>query len=61
MLDEALRNLRLDRRLLERRGWITRDERERALAQLPDVSGKVLPIEEREGPASEGAPTPSES
>jgi hypothetical protein len=45
MLDDALRKLRLDRRLLERRGWITRDELSRALADLPDVADKAAPPE----------------
>jgi hypothetical protein len=45
MLDDALRKLQLDRRLLDRRGWITRDARERALAELPDVADKAAPAE----------------
>ena len=45
MLDEALRKLRLDRRLLERRGWIPKAELDRALAELPDVESKAAPPE----------------
>lgn len=51
MLDDALRKLRLDRRLLERRGWISKDELERALAELPDAADKAAPAEPAE-PAS---------
>jgi hypothetical protein len=39
--------LRLDRRLIRRREWITREELERALAELPDGSHKAAPVEER--------------
>jgi hypothetical protein len=46
MIDPALRKLRLDRRLLDRRGWISPQELERELAALPDVSAKVAPSEE---------------
>jgi hypothetical protein len=41
MLDEALRKLQLDRRMLERRGWIAKADLDRALAALPDVESKV--------------------
>lgn len=54
MLDDALRQLRLDRRLLERRGWIPRAELESALAALPDVESKAAPPE----PAAEPVNTP---
>jgi hypothetical protein len=40
MLSEALQHLRLDRRLVHRRGWLAQEELERALAALPDVSDK---------------------
>ncbi len=46
MLDEALRDLRTDRRMLDRRGWITRQELATTLAELPDVADKVAPQEE---------------
>jgi len=45
MLDDALRKLRLDCRLQDRRGWIPRAELERALAELPDVEHKAAPPE----------------
>jgi hypothetical protein len=57
MLDEALRDLRTDRRMLERRGWITRQELAATLAGLPDAADKVAPQEEP--PVS--APQPSHS
>jgi len=57
MLDEALRDLRTDRRMLERRGWITRQELATTLAELPDVADKVAPQEEPPAPA----PPPSRS
>jgi hypothetical protein len=34
------RNLRLDRRLIRRRGWIPEEELERELEALPDVAEK---------------------
>ncbi|MCX5739654.1 MAG: hypothetical protein NTZ61_14395 [Proteobacteria bacterium] len=46
MLDEALRDLRTDRRMLDRRGWITRQELATTLAELPDTADKVAPQEE---------------
>jgi hypothetical protein len=46
MPHESLRHLRLDRRLRDRRGWISKDELEREIAALPDVSEKIAPAEE---------------
>jgi hypothetical protein len=51
MLDEALRDLRTDRRMLDRRGWITRQELATTLAELPDAADKVAPQEEPPAPA----------
>lgn len=45
MLDDALRQLRFDRRMLERRGWTNKADIERALAELPDVESKAAPPE----------------
>lgn len=45
MLDEALRALRRDSRLADRRGWVDRKELARAIAELPDVSDKAAPPE----------------
>ena len=52
MIDPALRKLRLDRRLLDRRGWLSPEDRERELAALPDVSAKIAPMDEPETPDS---------
>jgi len=57
---KAMQQLKLDRRLLRRRGWIKGDELERALAELPDVSHKIAPPSEDEEPESaEAVETPS--
>jgi hypothetical protein len=41
---ESLEKLRLDRRLLNRRGWMSVAERARALEELPDVSQKATTL-----------------
>ena len=41
MDEESLKDLRLDRRLLSRLGWISPEELERELEALPDVSHKA--------------------
>ena len=56
MLDDALRQLRFDRRMLERRGWTTKADVERALAELPDVESKAAPPDTN---PSEPSNTPS--
>ena len=43
---DAIQQLRLDRRLIRRRSWISRSELERELEDLPDVSHKVAPQDE---------------
>jgi len=43
---ESTERLRLDRRLIHRRGWLSKAEREKSLAELPDVSDKIAPPEE---------------
>ena len=56
---ESLEKLRLDRRLMSRRGWMSAAERRRALEELPDVSNKAttLGAESREEePAPEETP-----
>ena len=55
MLDEALRDLRTDRRMLDRRGWITRQELATTIAELPDLADKVAPQDETPAPTP---PTP---
>ena len=44
MDQESKERLRLDRRLIRRRGHISPDELERALAALPDVAHKAMPL-----------------
>ena len=41
---ESMRRLRLDRRLIRRRGWLSKGELERELAALPDASHKIAPV-----------------
>ena len=55
MLDEALRDLRTDCRMLERRGWITRRDLATTLAELPDSADKVAPQEEPPAPAPQSS------
>ena len=57
---ESLEKLRLDRRLLNRRGWMSAAERTRTLEGLPDVAQKAttLGAETREGPAPDEPAAP---
>ena len=56
---EALQQLRLDRRLIKRRGWISGAELEKAIEALPDVADKVAPPdEEAPADAAEGSQAP---
>ena len=41
---DALQKLRLDRRLVQRRGWMSEAELGRELAGLPDVAGKAMTL-----------------
>jgi hypothetical protein len=41
---ESLDKLRLDRRLISRRGWMSATERQRALEALPDVASKATTL-----------------
>jgi hypothetical protein len=41
MLGDAIRTMKLDRRLASRRGWISEADLARALNELPDVKGKA--------------------
>ncbi len=45
---QSLQKLRLDRRLAERTGWIPREELDRELSALPDVSDKLTTLGEAE-------------
>ena len=46
------RNLKFDRRLLRRRGWVDPEELEKELADLPDVSHKAVSQGSGEDPSS---------
>jgi hypothetical protein len=50
---KTMQQFRLDRRLIRRNGWIGREELERALESLPDVSDKVAPREPDGSPDEE--------
>jgi hypothetical protein len=56
-LSDAKQNLRLDKRLIRRRGWIRPEELERELGSLPDVSDKIQPVEEPAQGGEAGAPS----
>ena len=45
---QSLQKLRLDRRLAERRGWISREDLDRELKALPDVADKLTTLGEAE-------------
>lgn len=62
MNQKSLERLRLDRRLVGRRGWIAPEELERALEALPDVSHKAqteAPEAEREREAEPSGEAPT--
>ena len=54
------RKLKTDRRLIHRRGWISKEELDKQLDALPDVSDKIAPPEdlEDEEEAQSGAEAP---
>jgi hypothetical protein len=60
---EAERKLKFDRRLHRRSGWISKQELESELSDLPDAADKIyVPEEEPEAPAAaaaEPAPAPA--
>ena len=59
---ESTRRLRLDRRLIRRRGWLSEEELERELAALPDVSHKIAPVGgEPSAPSEQTETLPAES
>ena len=59
---ESMRRLRLDRRLIRRRGWISEEDLERELAALPDVSHKIAPVGgEPSAPSKQTEALPGES
>jgi len=60
MTYDYTRKLKLDRRLLRRRGWVDPKELEKELADLPDVSHKAQPLGEDEAPSQEPEKPPSQ-
>jgi len=56
MLGEAIRKLKLDRRLSRRRGWVEADELDSAIEQLPDLAENAATADDAEAPAEGGAP-----
>jgi hypothetical protein len=59
MLGDAIRNLKLDRRLAHRRGWIEESELQTALGELADAADKLAP-EEAEPPPAPATDSPAE-
>jgi hypothetical protein len=56
MVHEHLKGLRLDKRVLRRRDWITAAELKRELGALPDVADKVdESVPEPATPPAEGS------
>lgn len=53
MLKDAIRSLKLDRRLATRRGWIQEQELTHALGQLPDVKDKAAEPAPAQAPAED--------
>ena len=55
---EDQRRLKFDRRLRNRRGWVTSEEVAAEEASLPDAAGKAAKDDEVEEPRPAEAPTP---
>ena len=58
MIDRHIRDLRLDRRLLDRRGWISAQDLEEALSSLPDVADKGELVTDEEASARPASSDP---
>jgi hypothetical protein len=57
---ESLEKLKLDRRLIRRRQWISPSELQRDLEALPDVSHKIATVEQPDEANSESEESPVE-
>ncbi len=57
---DSMKRLRLDRRLIRRRGWISQPDLERELSALPDVSEKIKLAESEDAEAGGSAASPGE-
>jgi hypothetical protein len=55
---DATRKLQLDRRLIHRRGWISKAELEKQLDDLPDVSDKIAPPDDADADDAAGPDAP---
>jgi len=55
MVHEHLSHLKLDRRMLRRRGWVPQRELDKELSALPDVADKAKPPDEDEAATAEPA------
>jgi hypothetical protein len=55
---DSLEKLRLDRRLIRRRGWIAPDDLDREIDSLPDVAHKIAPSEKAESTDSPSSDEP---
>ena len=53
---DSMNALRLDRRLLRRRGWLTAEELEEQLAALPDAAEKAQAVDVNTEAAAPEAP-----
>ena len=51
---KSIERLKLDRRLVRRKNWISKDELEKELEALPDVSHKVATEEDEPPDSSDG-------
>ncbi len=58
MDQKSMKRLRFDKRLIRRRGWVSREEVESELETLPDVSDKIDSPEEKSAAPSELPETP---
>ena len=56
---DSTRKLKIDCRMIHRRGWISKTELQKHLDALPDVSDKIAPAEELE--EEEAAPSGAEA
>ncbi len=50
---KSIEQMKFDRRLVRRKEWITRDELEKRLEALPDVSHKIAPDDDAPSEPSE--------
>ncbi|MDH3687126.1 MAG: hypothetical protein OEP95_12920 [Myxococcales bacterium] len=59
MLGDAIRKLKLDRRLSARKGWLEEGELETALAELRDLTDQAATADETESGSAGGSPAGS--